>query len=118
MNQTFKEEQMAIVKESDDLELRTLIHSHDQVIVKFIDDKCEICKELAPKYEEMANEKKYKSILFLRIDAKENPVSSKEVKVSGTPFFAIYKKGRLIECGLIEEASGIKHMLEQLLTAS
>lgn len=107
---------MAAIRESNDDELRRLIHSHDRVIVKFVDEQCEVCKTLAPTFAVMAKSEKYKGILFLRIDAKENPVSSKEVSLSGTPFFAVYKKGRLIECGLLEDEQGIHAMLDKLLT--
>lgn len=109
---------MADIREANDEELRMLIHTHDKVIVKFVDEQCEICKILAPKFVAMADNEKYKGVLFLRIDAKENPVSSKEVKISGTPFFAVYNNGRLIECGLVKEEEGVHAMLQHLLNAS
>lgn len=109
---------MAAIREANDNELRTLIHKNDHVIVMFIDDDCEICKTLAPKFEAIANKPTNSHVLFLRLDAKENPVSSKEVKLSGTPFFATYYKGVLQECGLLEKEEGIEKMLSNLTGTS
>src|SRR5690606_26112763 len=93
----------ATILNATDADLRKIIFEHDRVIVKFIDDACQICQELAPSFEAFARSEIYKSVLFLKMNAKENPVSSKEVKVSGTPFVAIYKSGLLLYCGLVSD---------------
>lgn len=105
----------ATIYNATDADLRKIIFEHDRVIVKFIDAACPICEKLAPLFESLSRSDKYKSVLFLKMDAKENPVSSKEVKISGTPFIAIYKTGLLLNCGLVSDKQEIEDMLQQLL---
>lgn len=82
--------------------------------MKFVDDDCPVCKTLAPSFKELATEPRFQDIAFLRMHAAENPVSRKEVKLTGTPFFATYKKGRLQECGVVATEEGVRHMLLKL----
>lgn len=103
------------ILESNDNELRRLIFEKDSVIVKFIDEDCPICKALAPAFQDFASQPAYQSITFVRMNAKENPVSSKEVKMSGTPFFATYKNSKLKYCGTVSTEEGLRNMLDQLL---
>ncbi len=106
---------MPLIDKVTDADLRLLIYKYDHVIVKFVDDKCLVCIELEPTYMAFAAESTYESIQFMRMNACENPVSSREVSLTGTPFVATYYKGRLQECGLVNTADDIKLMLTRLL---
>jgi thiol-disulfide isomerase/thioredoxin len=101
--------------ESNDNQLRQLIFEKEKVIVKFVDENCEVCKSLAPSFSRLSSDPAYNAITFVRMSAKENPVSSKEVALTGTPFFATYRKGTLQECGVISTESGITTLLQKLL---
>lgn len=105
---------MPLIDEVTDADLRLLIYKYDYVIVKFVDEQCRVCKELEPAYFAFASSPYYKDIQFMRMSASENPVSSREVSLSGTPFIATYHKGRLQECGLVSTAEQIKDMLGRL----
>ncbi|WP_205500274.1 thioredoxin family protein [Rufibacter psychrotolerans] len=100
---------------SSDHELRSIIFERERVIVKFIDEDCQICKLLAPSFKQFSDDPTYDSITFLQMDASENPVSSKEVKLTGTPFFAIYFRGTLRHCSLLSSEAEVKKMLDRLL---
>jgi thioredoxin 1 len=104
------------IQSSSDAELRSIIFEKERVIVKFIDDDCGICKQLAPSMERFSQDPRYQDITFLRLEASENPVSSKEVKLTGTPFFATYFKGTLKQCGLYASEAEVKELLDSLLT--
>jgi thioredoxin-like negative regulator of GroEL len=104
---------MTIVESNDD-DLRQLIFEKERVIVKFIDEKCQVCKELAPSFTKFSSDPMYSAITFVRMDAAENPVSSKEVKLTGTPFFATYRNSTLQDCGVISDEAGIKGLLDKL----
>ena len=106
---------MTTIHNATDADLRQLVFERDYVIVKFIDKECNICKALAPSFEDFARQTTYKDILFLKMDAIENPVSLKEVKYSGAPFIATYKKGVLKDCGLVSTKEEIGDMLKRLL---
>ncbi|WP_223808737.1 thioredoxin family protein [Rufibacter hautae] len=108
---------MMAIQISSDNELRSLIFEKERVIVKFIDKDCLICKALAPSFKEFSENAMYGDITFLQMDAAENPVSSKEVKLTGTPFFAIYYKGTLRNCALLSSKEDVREFLDQLLMA-
>ena len=103
------------ILESNDNELRKLIFEKDKVIVKFTDDECPVCRVLAPKFENLATSPAYQHVTFVRMNARENPVSRKEVKMTGTPFFAIYSNGTLKDCGIVATEAALRDMLQQLL---
>ncbi|MBD1398952.1 thioredoxin family protein [Pontibacter sp. JH31] len=103
------------VTDINDNQLRKLIFDDERVIVKFTDPACPICKALSPSFRKLSVEPQYQSVTFARMSASENPVSSKEVKLTGTPFFAIYCKGTIQECGIVDTEDGIRAMLSRLL---
>ena len=106
---------MTTIHNATDADLRQLVFEREHVIVKFIDQNCEICRALAPSFEELSRLPEYNEVLFLKMDAKENPVSLKEVKFSSAPFIATYKKGILKDCGIVNNKTEITSMLERLL---
>lgn len=107
-----------MVTESNDNELRRLIFERNKVIVKFTDADCPVCKTMEPKYRKLSNAPDYSRIAFLRMSAKENPVSSREVKLKGTPFFATYNRGTLADCGIKATEEELREMLQKLLQLS
>ncbi len=107
-----------MVTESNDNELRKIIFERSKVIVKFTAKDCPVCKALEPKYRKISEEPVYQEISFLRMDAKENPVSSREVKLKGTPFFATYHNGTLTDCGIAATEEELREMLRRLLQLS
>ncbi|WP_439882529.1 thioredoxin family protein [Pontibacter sp. MBLB2868] len=98
-----------------DKDLRFLTYKYDYVIAEFVSDECPVCHEMTPVFEKMANAPSYKDVLFLIIDADENPVSSNQVKLTGTPFVATYKKSTLRNCRLIKDEDELRFILDQLI---
>ena len=109
---------MSLIDEVTDKDLRMLVYKHDYVMVKFIDDQCPVCKELEPAYHDFTLNHDYMDIQFMRMNSSENPVSRRQVSLTGTPFIATYYKGKLQECGLVTTASQIKDMLDRLVVHS
>ncbi|ALJ01259.1 thioredoxin [Rufibacter tibetensis] len=103
------------IQTSSDKELRNIIFQRERVIVKFIDEDCLICKALAPSFKTFSEDPTYKEVTFLQMEASENPVSSKEVKLTGTPFFAIYFRGTLRDCALLSSEAEVKKFLDRLV---
>jgi len=102
------------IAESNDDDLRQLIFERDKVIAKFVDEDCAVCRQLAPSFAKFAQSPAYSDIAFVRMHASENPVSSQEVKLTGTPFFATYRNGTLRECGLVSTEAEMKALLDRL----
>src|SRR5687768_9831116 len=105
------------VHDTNDAELRTLIFDFRRVVVKFTKPDCNVCAHMAHIFSHLSNISQFENILFLRMDAKENPVSSKEVSLSGTPFFATYLNGTLSQCSLVSEKETLIEMLSALQMA-
>ncbi len=105
---------MTVTDINDDT-LRQLIFEKERVIVKFTDPACPVCKQLSPSFRKLSNDPQYETISFMRMSASENPVSSQEVKLTGTPFFATYLGGTIQECGIVDTEEGIRAMLMRLL---
>lgn len=103
------------VQPTNDSGLRTLIYKNARVIVKFTKKDCPVCLRLWKHYLNLSQEPRFKDILFLMVDAAENPVSSKSVHLSGQPFFAIYYRSQLKECMLISEETVLEELLNRLL---
>lgn len=103
------------IRDTNDAELRTLIYDHRKVIVKFTKEQCTICERMARIFSQLAESEAYREITFLRMDAKENPVSSKEVNLTGTPFFATYVNGMLNQCSLLSDKEALMEMLAALI---
>lgn len=102
------------VIESNDKGLRQLIFEKEKVIVKYVDEACRVCEKLAPSFSRFSSSPAYSNVTFVRMHASENPVSSKEVKLTGTPFFATYCNGTLRECGVVATEGEIKSLLDKL----
>lgn len=85
--------------------------------MKFVDANCTICRELAPHLRTLANDPRFAHVLFLRIDAQENPVSAKEVPFTKAPFMAAYRVGRLVHCETVFTADRIEDILTEYLCA-
>ena len=105
----------ASVQPTNDAGLRTLVYKNAKVIVKFTTKDCPVCVRLWKHYLTLSQEPKYNDILFLMVDAAENPVSNKSVQLTRQPFFAIYNKAQLKECMLISEETVLEGLLDRLL---
>ena len=105
----------ASVQPTNDAGLRTLVYKNAKVIVKFTTKDCPVCVSLWKHYLTLSQEPKYNDILFLMVDAAENPVSNKSVQLTRQPFFTIYHKAQLKECMLISEETVLEGLLDRLL---
>ena len=102
------------VTKSTDAELRSQIFENPKVIVKFTKTDCPICERMSKTFLQLSEEETYRDTAFLLMDASENPVSSQEVHLSGTPFFAIYRGGILVQCKLVSEEDELRELLQEL----
>lgn len=62
------------------------------VVVDFFATWCGPCVQVGPIYEEMS--KKYKDVLFLKVDVDKLPMIAMQAKVEAMPTFQFYKKGK------------------------
>lgn len=94
---------------SDDADFAEILKTHEKVVVKFYADWCGSCKLFAPKFRRLSDHEDYSDILFLDINAEENPETRKLAGVDNLPFFAGFKNGLLME--------GVSTSKEEVVTA-
>jgi len=102
------------VVDADDEQLRHLIHEHMKVFAKFTSENCAICDALAPPFTKFVDDPQNVSILFVRLNADQNPVAKKMMQEKIAPFFVSYCQGRLLECDALTEEAQVVAQLERL----
>lgn len=103
------------ILDTNDENLRRLIHDHLKVFVKFTSQNCEICDQLAPPFTKFADAQAFEPILFLRLNSDENPVARKIMQQKSAPFFVSYCQGRILECDMLTTEQQVTDMLRRLL---
>lgn len=99
----------------DDEQLRHLIYSCEYAAVKYTAPTCETCNKLAPAFEALSGKREYNSILFLRIDADENPTAKQFLAERATPLMVVYHNGMVVKADTAYTIDDITAMLDELL---
>lgn len=86
-----------MVQLSTDSDFKSLIENNPKVIVKYFADWCGSCKLFAPKFKRFSNDENHADILFVEVNAEENELARKMSGVDNLPYFAVFKKGNLLE---------------------
>lgn len=87
---------MAVVKVND-AEFKKQLNDNSKVVVKYYADWCGSCRLFAPKYKRVSNEEELEDVVFLEVDAENNPEARKAAGVDNLPFLAAFKNGELVE---------------------
>lgn len=102
------------VHNTNDEGLRRLTYEHLKVFAKFTSASCPTCELLAPPFARHADDAEFSSILFLRLNADENPVAKKIMQEKVAPFFVSYCQGQLLECDMLTTEQEVLDMLHRL----
>jgi thiol-disulfide isomerase/thioredoxin len=102
------------VHDVNDELLRQLTHEHLKVFAKFTSEGCDTCELLAPPFVKFSDDEEFKTILFVRLNADENPVAKKIMQEKVAPFFVSYCQGRLLECDMLTTEADVLGMLQRL----
>lgn len=106
---------MAVTETTDSL-LFLQVAENDMVILKY--DTLtggSICEEFIPLYLSMSEDPKYNNIIFLTIDAEENPVAKRRILDKKQPVITIYSKGRIQDSRHTSTREGVEELLNNLL---
>jgi len=67
-----------------------------KVVVKYFADWCGNCKLFAPKFRRMSENPEFEGVLFVDVNAEQNPEARSMAGVDNLPFFATFKNGELV----------------------
>jgi hypothetical protein len=104
------------VQETTDAFLFLQVAENDLVMLKYHTDDCgHICMDFIPVYEEISNDPTYKDVIFLTINAEDNPMAKKRILDKKQPVITIYSKGRLLDSTHASSREGVEKLLRELM---
>lgn len=105
------------VTETTDASLFLQVAGNDRVILKYHTDDCgDPCINFRPIFKELSEDPKYKDIVFLVIDADENPMAKKRILAKHQPMITIYLNGKLLDSRHAATKEGVMVLLDELLS--
>ncbi len=99
---------------ADDSSFKELIDKNASVIVKYYADWCGSCKLFAPKYKRLSNEDRFQNVVFLDVNAEQNPEARKYGNVKNLPTFAVFKDGQLVESVSTSKEEAVIELIEKV----
>ena len=103
------------IQNATDADMRRIIYDNDYVLAKFVDEGCETCRELAPHIQRLANDERFKHVLFVVVDANQTPVTAKEVAFTKAPFIVAYRQGQVKHCQTVKTEQRVEEILTEFL---
>jgi thioredoxin 1 len=105
------------LQQATDTDFKELLSRHPKVVVKYYADWCGSCKLFAPKFRRIASDESNNDILFLDVDAENNPEARKMANVDNLPFFATFTNGQLLEGSATSKEDVFLGMIQKLKEA-
>lgn len=104
------------VTETSDAYLFLQVAENDRVILKYHTNDCgEACVNFIPVFQELSNDVKYKDVVFLVIDADNNPKAKRRILDKRQPVITLYFKGQLLDSRHVSSKEGVEEILQNLL---
>ncbi|MBL6730508.1 MAG: thioredoxin family protein [Bacteroidia bacterium] len=102
------------VIECVDKDFSDSLSTNDKVVVKYFANWCGSCKLFSPKYKRLSNDDRFSDVVFLDVNAEDNPVARKLGGVDNLPFFAVFKNGELVEGVATSKEDKLVEMLNSI----
>ncbi|MDC0468025.1 thioredoxin family protein [Bacteroidia bacterium] len=102
------------VIECVDKDFSDSLSANDKVVVKYFANWCGSCKLFSPKYKRLSNDDRFSDVIFLDVNAEDNPVARKLGGVDNLPFFAVFKNGELVEGVATSKEDKLVEMLNSI----
>jgi thioredoxin 1 len=83
-------------------------------VVKFYADWCGSCKLFTPKFRRMSEEETNAGIVFIDVNAEENPAARSLASIDNLPYFAVFKGGQLVAGLATSKEEVVRELLDQI----
>lgn len=103
-----------MVTKVTDTEFNNMIENHEKVVIKFYANWCGICRLFTQKFTKISNKQEYKNILFLMVNAEENPEARRFANVTDLPFFATIQNGKIVDTICSSKEEKLQQILNSL----
>ena len=103
-----------MVNKVSDPEFSEIINSNEKVVVKFYADWCGNCRLFAPKFNRLSEKPEFEGITFLDVNAEKSPQARQLAGVSNLPFFATFKKGKLVASDFTSKEEVVEKLINGL----
>jgi thiol-disulfide isomerase/thioredoxin len=103
-----------MVQQSSDSDFDEIINKSPKVVVKYYADWCGTCKLFAPKFRRLSEDARFEGVLFVEINAEENPLARKKANVNNLPFIATFENGKLKEGYATGKEDAVVEMISKL----
>lgn len=102
------------VQIATDSDFKDLISGHDKVVVKYFADWCGSCRLFAPKFRRLSDDERFTDVLFLDVNAEQNPAARKAANVSNLPTFATFRNGELQQSVATTREEAVVEMITEV----
>ena len=102
------------IKTPQALEAELKAAGRSLVVIDFYADWCGPCKQIAPKYKQMADE--FTKAVFLKVNVDTNKATSQKYGVSSMPTFVLIKNGSVVETLKGANEDGLRSKISSLAT--
>ncbi len=104
------------VTETSDAFLFLQVANNDRVILKYHSEDCgDNCIRFVDTYKELSEDPKYSNVVFLVINADDNPRAKGRISDKQQPVITTYHKGKLLDSRHASTKEGVEELLEELL---
>ena len=97
-----------------DADFRAQLAANPKVVVKYFADWCGNCKLFAPKFRRMSENPEFEGVLFVDVNAEQNPEARNLAGVDNLPFFATFKNGELVAATATSKEEVVTELLNTL----
>lgn len=103
-----------MITSSTDENFQDYLNTHPEVVVKYYAKWCGVCRLFSPKFKKISDKDEFSQILFLDVNAEENPTARKLAGVNSIPFFAVFKNGQLIAGDATTKENVVENLIKKL----
>ncbi|MES2568093.1 MAG: hypothetical protein V4565_14555 [Bacteroidota bacterium] len=105
------------ITSSDEIDWANVFLHNEYIVVNYQPSSdCEGCKEINELFQRLDKFEEYRTVKFLWVDSRNNPIAEQFIKKTQKPFMAAFKDGFLVECNVVSTDADLKRMILRLFS--